>query len=167
MDYVVGRYGRQDAAHLAYLRSGVFGPLRHIGFVPNVARTDEVIIDAASMYPNALQALHHAFETTPPGTQISIFVPYNDTVFADRPEPPDGYSYTLYDTVHPSNDALRARLNWYVATHQERWAQYGQRVLLYASYNVQTALQQHHGAVPFVWVTPTLSTLKRTRTSSQ
>jgi len=121
-----GRQGLQDAAQEAYEGSGVFGKVVQVGFVPAVRRDHEVIVDLAHGSPGAL---NDALLTSPASVQVSVFAPYNNTVEYPR----NNYSYTIYDTVHPGDEAFWARIEWYLQARTPMWQRHDTLVHIYTS----------------------------------
>ena len=122
-----GRQGAQDAAQEAYEHSGVFGKVTQSGFVPEVRRDREVIIDTEYGSPGALV---DALRSSPPNVQVSVFTTYNSTF--EFPKSP-GYSYTTYTTIHPGDEAYVARIEWYIQTRLPVWRRYDTEVHVYSN----------------------------------
>jgi hypothetical protein len=126
-----GRQGMQDAAQDAYEGSGVFGKVVQVGFVPNVRRDQEVIVDLAHGPPGAL---NDALLASPASVQVSVFAPYNNTVAYPHTVPPTSdYNYTIYSTVHPGDEAFWARIEWYLQARTPVWQRYDTLVHVYTS----------------------------------
>lgn len=127
-----GRIGMHCAAQEAYEGSGVFGKVVQCGFVPLVRRDKEFIVDLAHGAPGCLLA---AVREAPIDVQVTAFASYayiidhpNHTV--DQP-----YNYTIYDTVHPGEEAFWARVDWYIQMRIPTWERDNTTVYVYS--NVQ------------------------------
>lgn len=124
-----GRIGMQCAAQEAYESSGVFGKVTQSGFVPLPRHDQEYLVDLAHGAPGCLLA---ALNKAPMNVQVTAFAPYADTTAY----PPDNYStpysYTVYETVHPGDEAFWARVDWYIQMRLPTWMRDGTTVYIYS-----------------------------------
>lgn len=126
----MGRYGLQEAAQRAYEHSGVFGNVRQVGFVPDVFVLDEVLMDFARFYPDTAPLAMKDALSKYPEAQITIFAPYNDTQVEQIQS---NCAYTVYSTVHPTDEALWARIEWYTLSRMQTWTKYDTHIHLYSN----------------------------------
>lgn len=133
------RLGEQCAAQEAYETSGVFGAVYQAGFVPRVRRDKEVLVDLAHAFHGVQNKV---LSDAQPNVQLSFFAPFNDTTsFPPLPEHSD-YGYTVYTTVHPTDDAFDARISWYIHLRAPAWRKHNTTVHVYSGGASAHAIKQ-------------------------
>lgn len=125
----LGRLGMQCAAQEAYEHSGMFGKVIQTGFVPFPRRDREFLVDLAHGRPGCLLG---ALNEAPMNVQVTAFAPYGDTTSYPQDNVDTPYSYTIYSTVHPGDEAFWARVDWYIQMRIPTWLNNGTTIYVYS-----------------------------------
>jgi len=126
-----GRIGMHCAAQEAYEGSGVFGKVTQCGFVPLVRRDKEYLVDLAHGAPGCLLA---AVRDAPVDVQVTAFAPYAYVIDHPVHTVDQPYNYTVYDTIHPGEEAYWTRVEWYIQMRLQTWLKDKTTVYICSSY---------------------------------
>lgn len=127
----VGSIGEQCAAQEAYESSGVFGKVIQSGFVPLPRRDKEFLVDLAFGPPGCLNA---AVYDAPMNVQVTAFKPYKCRLSYPNNTEQQPYNYTIYETVHPGEEAYWERVEWYIQMRLKTWVNDETTIYIYSSY---------------------------------